>query len=147
MRFMSIAMSDASSTELSCVRGLSQACLPSQTQNNVHPNLEQLQAAVCTAAPDELQYFWWCWQSTSWHCSWLQNTLVVKLPTIIITLLGPYLAVTLELLPSIPQLAFILCVHLLNTSLVGGSEQSFNDDAPLFLFLSATFLGLPRILS
>jgi len=44
-------MSDASSkTELRCVglRRLSQACPPSQTQNIVHPNLEQLHRMSCT---------------------------------------------------------------------------------------------------
>ena len=74
-------MSDASSrpTQLRhCIRGFSQACPPLQTQNMVHPSLEKLQAAVRTAAPDELKYYWRCWQSTRSHCLWWQN----KLPTI-----------------------------------------------------------------
>ena len=39
-------MSDASSSDLRCVRGFSQACPPSQAQNIVRRSLEQLQAAV-----------------------------------------------------------------------------------------------------
>ena len=52
------------------------------------------------------------------------------------TLLGPYLVVTLEVLPSIPQLA----------SLVGGSEQSFTDDAPLFPVLEFHIFSLHSVI-
>ena len=62
------------------------------------------------------------------------------------TLLGLYLMVTLEVLPSIPQLADVLCTFSMNASLVGGSEQSFTDDAPLFPVLECHIFTLHSVI-
>ena len=106
-------MSDASSSELRCVRGFSQTCPPSHAQNIVHRSLEQLQAAV-----RHLEV----WQLHRMSCSISGGADSVPVALFVAaeyargqapnhTLLGLHLVVTLEVLPSIPQLADVLCVH------------------------------------
>jgi len=96
---------------------ISQACSPSQTRDTciVHCSLEPSSRGLA-AAPDELQYFWQCTQSARWHYSWLQNTLVVQLPTIFCWV---HIWRRLAVLPSIPQLAYALCTFSMSVSLVG----------------------------
>jgi len=96
---------------------ISQACSPSQTQDTciVHCSLEPSSRGLA-AAPDELQYFWQYTQSARWHYSWLQNTLVVQLPTIICWV---HIWRRLAVLPSIPQLAYAFCTFSMSVSLVG----------------------------